>query len=275
VSTHPPRRGTAPAPPRGPVEPPLHRQIADDLRRRIATEELPIGCALPSEAQLCAQWSASRGTVRQALSALRAEGLIGGGRGRPAVVRGSQLPQPFQTLLSFSRWAHDLGREPGQRTMEIARRPARAQAADVLGIDEGDPVVELLRVRLLDGQPVMVERTTFVEPVGRLLFDADTDAGSIYAYLTERGVQLCTARHVIDAVPADAVDAELLQISPGDPLLRERRRATGPAGEPLEYSDDRYRPDLVTFTIENAQETRSGLARTPLSAESVLLGGPA
>lgn len=241
---------------------PLHRLLADDLRARILTGELAVDTALPSEAALCEQWSTSRGTVRQALSALRAEGLIGGGRGRPPVVRGRHLSQPFDTFLSFSTWAQQLGRRPGQRTLELARRPARQVVADALDLDEGAPVVEVLRLRLLDGCPTMLERTSFPEPIGRLLFDADPDAGSIHAQLRERGVDLSIARHVFDAVAADAVDAEQLDVPSAAPLLRERRRTSTAGGEPVEYSDDRYRPDLVTFTVENAQETMPSMLRT-------------
>jgi len=251
----------------------MHRRIADDLRGRIASGEMAVGSPLPSEAELCRRWGASRGTVRQALSALRSDGLIGGGRGRPPVVRGRQLPQPFDTLLSFSRWAENLGRLPGQRTLEIARRPAGRVAADALGLDEGEPVVELLRLRLLDGLPSMIERTTFAEPVGRLLFDMDLDQGSIYGYLTGRGVELVRASHVFDAVAADDTDARLLEIPAGTPLLRERRRATGPGGTPYEFSDDRYRPDLVAFTVENALEARPSLVWTPVAAAATTVGG--
>ncbi|GII88542.1 GntR family transcriptional regulator [Sphaerisporangium siamense] len=244
------------------MDDPLHQRIADDLRRRIAAGLLAPGDPLPSESRLCAQWSASRGPVRQALAALRAEGLIGGGRGRPPVVRGGPVPQPFETLLSFTRWAESLGRVPGQRLLEIARRPARAEVADALEIDEGEPVVELLRLRLLDGRPAMIERTAFAEPVGRLLFDFDPGSGSVYAYLAARGVALAVARHVFDAVAADPLDSSLLGVPEGAPLLRELRRASGESGEPCEYSDDRYRPDLVTFTIENAQRAHPSFSRS-------------
>ncbi|WP_062432876.1 GntR family transcriptional regulator [Herbidospora daliensis] len=244
------------------MDEPLHRRIAADLRRRIADHELPVGSALPSESHLCEQWGASRAPVRQALAALRAEGLIGGGQGKPPVVRSTAVSQPFETFLSFSRWALDHGRVPGQRTLEITRRPASPEAAEALSLPDGDPVVDLLRLRLLDGIPVMLERTTFVWPVGRLLLDHDCDEGSIFAFLAARGVDLTHARHVIDAVAADPVDADLLGLPPGAPLLRERRHTTSAAGEPVEYSDDRYRPDAVSFTIENSQRARPALLRT-------------
>ncbi|GII03846.1 GntR family transcriptional regulator [Planobispora takensis] len=251
----------------------LHERVASDLRRRISSGELPLGSAVPSESQLCEQWGASRGPIRQALATLRAEGLIGGGRGKPPVVRSRTMPQPFETFLSFSRWAAMTGRTPGQRTLEIARRPASPEACDALGLEEGEPVVQLLRLRLLDGVPAMVERTTFTWPVGRLLFDFDCDSGSVFAYLSERGVDLSTARHVIDAIVADETDAELLTVRAGAPLLRERRRTASADGEPVEYSDDRYRPDIVSFTIDNSQQAHPALLRSP--APSGLPAAPA
>ena len=240
---------------------PLHQRIAAELRRRIATGELRNGDPVPSEHQLCSSYGVSRGTVRQALASLRAEGAIGGGRGKPPVARPPMLTQDFAELISFSSWATALGRTPGQRTLELARRPASAQAVDGLGLADGEPVVELLRVRLLDGEPVMVERTSFVESVGRRLFDFDLDGGSIYRHLRSGGVDLARARQTIDAVAASEQDAELLEVAVGTPLLRVRRSTTDAAGEPLEWSDDRYRGDAMSFTLESTAPGAAGVAR--------------
>ena len=258
-----------------PMDRALHQRIGDELRRRIFDGELVVGDAVPSEAQLAAEFGASRGTVRQALAGLRGEGLIGGGRGRPPVVRSAVASQPFGTLLSFTSWARQLGRVPGQRTIELARRGAGEVAADALDLAPGDPVVEVLRLRLLDGRPAMLERATFVEDVGRLLFELDPDAGSIYAHLTEQGVDLAGARHTFDAVAAGATDAELLGIAAGAPLLRERRRAVSSSGQPLEYGDDRYRPDVVTFTVENARDAAPAVLQGWRSSAVVPAGGAA
>lgn len=217
---------------------------------------------MPSESELCREFSASRGPVRQALTALRAEGLIGGGQGRRAVVLDAVASQPFATLLSFSRWAAMIGRTPGQRTQEIGvRRPEPAVAA-ALHLDPDADVVALVRLRLLDGEPAMVERTTFVESIGRGLLDVDLDAVSIYAHLAAAGADLHTARHTLDAVAADARDAALLGVAEGSPLLRERRLATSSTGEPLEWSDDRYRPDIATVTITNTRRSQVAMVRS-------------
>lgn len=239
----------------------LHEVIADSLREQIRLGDLTVGVPLPSESQLCEQWNSSRGPVRQALATLRSEGLIVGGRGKPPVVCTSSIGQPFDTLLSYSAWAHSLGRRPGQRTLELALRRADEHAASVLQVDEGVPVVQMLRLRYLDGEPAMLERASFVEQVGRRLFDFDCDSGSLWAYLLSQGVEFVTASHVIDAVAADAVDAEHLATGEGAPLLRQQRTTHGTDGDVIEYHDDRYLPAIVSFTLQNTLDARCALTR--------------
>ncbi|MYQ56170.1 UTRA domain-containing protein [Streptomyces sp. SID4926] len=235
----------------------MHRSIAAELRQRIRTGAMKVGESLPSEARLCEEFTASRGPVRQALAALRDEGLISGGQGKRAVVLDVVAAQPFETFMSFTRRAEVTGHAPGQRLQEIALRRPGPEVAAALQIDPEDLAVQLVRLRLLDGRPAMLERMTYIEAVGRPLIDADLDAGSIYALLSERGVDLHSARHTFDAVPADALDARLLDVPEGQPLLRERRLTTDAQGVPLGWSDDRYRADVATVTVTNTRSART------------------
>ncbi|WP_019547412.1 GntR family transcriptional regulator [Streptomyces sulphureus] len=242
-------------------EGPLHRRLRTEFLRRIESGEWPEGQPVPSEAQLCREFGTSRGPVRQALALLRRDGNLVGGRGKPPIARKTTPSQPFASLISFTQWARSIDREPGQLTVEVARRRATAEAADRLQIEEGDPVVELVRLRLLDGVPAMVERATFRFEVGRHLFEFDPDTGSIYEALCAFGVDLHHARHTIDAVAAGDDDAELLGVASGDPLLRVRRQTFSAEGEPLESADDRYLPAMATFTVENTAEGRTVVGR--------------
>ncbi|MER7769256.1 GntR family transcriptional regulator [Kitasatospora sp. NPDC096140] len=240
---------------------PLHQRLGAEFQRRIESGQWPEGLPVPSESQLCAEFGTSRGPVRQALAMLRHEGSLVGGRGKPPVARRTAPSQPFGTFLSFTQWARTIGREPGQTTVEVARRRATPEAAARLGLAEGAPVVELVRLRLLDDVPAMLERSTFVHEVGRILFDFDPDSGSVYDELLRREVDLHRARHTIDAVAAEPQDAELLRVAVGAPLLRVRRLTTSSRGVPLEDADDRYLPAMATFTIENTIEGRTVIGR--------------
>jgi GntR family transcriptional regulator len=230
---------------------PRHAAIAAALREQIRSGELSPGEPLPSEARLTNRYAVSRGTVRQALAALRAEGLIAGGRGREPVVRRAGLTQSFDQLVSFSMWARQLGRTPSARTLELAKRPCDAEAGAQLGIEPGSATFSYTRLRMLDGDPVLVERTMFVERVGRQLLDCDLDGGSVYEQLGERGIEFAEALQTISAITAGAEDAALLGVARRSPLLEVRRRAVGPDGTPLEWSRDRYRGDAFEITIHS------------------------
>jgi GntR family transcriptional regulator len=230
---------------------PLHQQIADELRQQIVAGCFRPGDALPSESALMRQFGVSRGTIRQARAALRADGTISGSQGRRLSVRGTPLTQPLGELFSFTSWVRSLGKEPGARVISFRRERATEEAALALDIAAGDAVWRLERVRSADGDPLLIERTIFPEPIGSLLAGVDLDTRSVYEQLAARGVTVSAARHLIDAISATPADAALLEIGPGSALLRIVRQASSADGRPVEWSDDRYRGDGVIFAIEN------------------------
>ena len=65
---------------------PLYRQIAEELRRRIDSDELRQGDQLPTEDELMAQYQASRNTVRGAIRQLTTRGLVNTQHGRGTFV---------------------------------------------------------------------------------------------------------------------------------------------------------------------------------------------
>jgi GntR family transcriptional regulator len=230
---------------------PRHLAIAETLRDEIRSGDLPPGTPLPSEARLTARFGVSRGTVRQALASLRSEGLIAGGRGRVPTVRRAGQTQNFEEFMSFTSWARQIGRKPSARTLELTRHPCDADVAQLLEIEPATPVFSYVRLRLLDGDPVLVERATMREQIGRVLLDIDMDGGSVYEQLEARGVAMEEAQHTIAAMAASATDAALLEIPRRSPMLEVRRRVLGPDGIPFEWSRDRYRADAFEITIHN------------------------
>jgi GntR family transcriptional regulator len=239
----------------------LYRKVADDIKAAIGAGAYPPGALLPSESELAERYSVSRGTVRQAFAALRADGVIASRRGARRVVIGGPRVQSFGELLSFSRWARAIGEVPTGRVVSLERRPATAAEASRLGLPEGGPVYSLVRVRLLSGRPVMLERAVYPEQVGILVAGLDLAVDSITQRLEELGIVFTDAEHVIDAVPASAEDARGLGVRPGVPLLRERRFTTDRSGLPVEWSDDRYLATEAAFSVRNSVSVNA-LSRT-------------
>jgi GntR family transcriptional regulator/MocR family aminotransferase len=94
---------------------PLHQQISEGIKRRIASGVLPVGARLPSSRDLASQLGASRATVELAYGNLAAEGFVArrssaGTRVLPvlteALVPAAQAPAP--------QLMPGLASEPGQ-----------------------------------------------------------------------------------------------------------------------------------------------------------------
>jgi GntR family transcriptional regulator len=122
-----------------------YRKVAEDIKAAIASGGYAAGTRLPSEHELAERYSVSRGTIRQAFAALRADGIIASRRGARRVVVGGPRVQSIGELLSFSRWARAMGEVPGGRVVAMQRRPAKPTEAERLAIPADAQVYHLTR----------------------------------------------------------------------------------------------------------------------------------
>jgi GntR family transcriptional regulator len=249
-----------------------YQQIAAELRLAVDRGEYPVGSALPSEGELVARYKVARGTVRQAIALLEQDGVVATRQGARRTVLGSVPTQSFSEMQSFSMWAVSQGHVPTAMVLHKAQRKAATADAERLSVPVGEQVLDLQRLRYLDGAPVMVERTLYAGLVADHVLAMELTQGSITERLTELGFVYAHADHRIDAVTAGVAEAELLGVRRGSPLLRQRRVTTSPTGVTLEWSDDRYRADAVTINVRNSMSANN-LARLsgrgPVSARSV------
>jgi GntR family transcriptional regulator len=109
---------------------PVHHQIADAIRARIASGELAPGDSIPTIDELAQQWQCSTGVARSALAVLRGEGLITAGRGKPAEVR--RPPRRIRLPYSF-----------GQQQKDVVLRPeSERAAAGAIEVTAGIPIAD-------------------------------------------------------------------------------------------------------------------------------------
>jgi GntR family transcriptional regulator len=227
-----------------------YERIAAELRADILSGTHPVGSQLPSESELAARFGAARGTVRQAVSVLAAEGLVGSRQGARRIVLGHARSQSFAELHSFAQWARANRYRIGGQVVGQRRRPAGRGEAARLGSPE---VLDVLRVRTLEGEPVLLERTVYADWVADAVEALPPDCESVTEALYDSiGLVFAYGEHLIDAVSAGAQDARLLGVRRGSPLLRQRRVTTTHEGRPVESSDDRYRAGSVAFSVRNS-----------------------
>lgn len=227
-----------------------YERIADELREDILAGVHPVGSQLPTEAELAARYLAARGTVRQAVAVLVAEGLVGSRQGARRIVLGKARSQSFAELHSFAQWARANGYRYGGQVITQGRRAASPVEAARLGTGE---VLDVLRLRTLEGEPVLLERTVYADWMAAAVEGLAPGCESVTEALYDSiGLVFAYGEHLIDAVSAGVRDARLLGVRRGSPLLRQRRITTTHEGRPVEWSDDRYRAGSVVFSIRNS-----------------------
>jgi GntR family transcriptional regulator len=242
---------------------PAYRQIADHLRAAILSGQFGAGAQLPSERALMDTYRAARGTVRQAIAALRAEGLIDIEQGRGAFVR-RRPPVQRKAYDRFARRHRDAGkaaytvemekegRRPEVEVLEIAPGPAPAQMARLLQVPEGSQVLIRRRRYLADGQPM--ELATSYLPwelvQGTKITETDTGPGGIYARLEEMGHQLKRFTEDVRARMPLPEEARALHLPPGVPVFALVRTAYDVEDTPVEVCDTVMAADRYVLSYE-------------------------
>lgn len=239
--------------------PQQHQEIADYLRDEIFAGRLPVGESLPSEAELCEQFSTSRGPVRQAVATLRSEGLISSGRGRRSIVLSSTRTETFEEVLSTSSWLVRMGKVPGQSLKWFGLHPAQPEIAKALQLGAGTSVVSLRRVRTANGVPVVTEDISFSPSISSLVLKIDPNSDSFHRTLMREGVNFNNVARSGSIETANDEDVENLGLALGDPVVVVEVRAFTHTGTPVEYAVRRYRTDDITFGMNSVRGHSSPL----------------
>ncbi|MCM3779814.1 GntR family transcriptional regulator [Microbacterium hydrocarbonoxydans] len=245
-----------------------YREIARDLTIRIADGDFDATGMLPAEAQLAASFGVSRGTVRNALVLMARQGAIAPRRGSGWLVRTTALSQRFSEVRSFAQWARSRGMEPGGQVVAQQRRSATPTELRTLRGHGGGPsgptqVLEVVRLRTLNGRTVMLERTAYPPWIAPLIEALPADEPSVVGALeAQHGVRMVHGEHSIDAIAAPSEDARLLEVRRSSPLLRVRRVSYAADGRAIETGDDRYLPDAMSFQVQASLQGTSLTRRT-------------
>jgi GntR family transcriptional regulator len=233
----------------GPV--PLHHQVYLDLRAALDAGEWRPGDLLPPERQLAARYGCSLITVRRALSELAHEGRLERTRGRGTTVLRPRIERDFAGTMSFSEEMQDRGLDPETRLVAARPESAGERVAAALGIEAGSPTLYVERLRVADGEPLLLEQVHL--PAERFpgLLASDLEHGSLYDLLTVRyGTRIVRAREALEPVLLRVREARLLAQRPRTPALLIEGIAFGSDGKPVEFARSFVRGDRTRYYVE-------------------------
>jgi DNA-binding GntR family transcriptional regulator len=223
---------------------PRYLQIADQLRRDIASSTYPLGDRLPSEANLSHQLGVNRQTLRRAIKILRQEGLLQLRRGQGFFVTKIPGPPENEERLQLDQTLQILDQQVQRETCQINAMVAEAYLARKLGIASGSTVIFWESLYRLNQQPVGLTRSYLPSQLLPGFMDYCVGCVPLASLLQEHyDYQLvCSYSRIAARLPRSS-EADSLQVSLNTPLLTTTVIHTNQQGQVVEYQKNYFRSD--------------------------------
>jgi GntR family transcriptional regulator, N-acetylglucosamine utilization regulator len=233
----------------GPI--PFYHQVYLDLRASIDGGQWPAGHRITPERELAMQYGVSVITVRRALDELAREQRVERTRGRGTYVLAPRIDRDLDEPLTFTEEMQRRGLDP--QTRLIAARPEVAGQSVAVGLQlkVGAPTIFIERLRLADGQPLLLEQVHL--PADRFpgVLATDLERQSLYGVMTSRyGVAIARTRETFQPVLLRKREASLLAMKKRQPALLVEGVAYSSDGQPVEFSRTYVRGDRTRYFVE-------------------------
>ncbi len=229
----------------------------DVVRRHILglIENTRPGTGLASERELAQQLGVSRPTVRAALDDLTRDGFLVRQRGRGTFTSPHKVTQELAAGMTAPPAEGDWT----SWVVTFSVDPALPPTAARLELDPGDPVLRVTRVRLVDDEPIAIERLELPASIVPGLQPSDMESGNFYQLLRSRfDVRVAEAVQSIEPSFTNPEQAELLDVPVYSPLLQIERTTRDTAGRVVEVTRSVYRGDRYRITSTLRFDDTSG-----------------
>jgi GntR family transcriptional regulator len=231
---------------------PRYRELADALRRDVLAGAFR-DSGFPTESELCKRFDVSRFTVREALRALTADGLISRKRGsgtviEPATARGGALHQPLSNVGEILQYARNT-----RTTFElIGDAPLPRGIAQQLDLVAGGRWTKFKGLRTAAGssEPIATTDAYVHESLRAHAEQIAPNEDTIFKQLERlAGIRIATVTQDIQAVRATTEVAAALGVPKGSPCLLILRCYRNAAGAILEISANHHPGDRFAYTM--------------------------
>lgn len=231
---------------------PLYYQLKTILVKEIESGNYRPGDSIPTEKELVEMYDVSRTTVRQAISELVQEGRLRRVKSKGTFVTQPKIKQNFiKKLESFNEQIRRMGCTPSTRVLEFGKIVVPDSYAVAMGLDFGDEVAYLRRLRFINQEPNVVVATYL--PLDRCGFVLKHNFAteSLYNVLALRpDTCICKVNRIAEAIAATTEDAQLLGVKVGQPIHSFVTTGYNANNQIVEYSLAHYRGDRNRFETE-------------------------
>jgi GntR family transcriptional regulator len=240
---------------------PYHYQLSELLRQEIESGNWKVGEQIPVEEDLCEYFSLSRTTVRKSLDALVNLGLLHREQGCGTFVAEPKMIEGLVNRpIGFFDDMTERGVKVDTQVLELHQIKPTPFIARELQLLPDATVIEMRRVRYILDLPMVVVNSYVPYELCPSLLEADLTHTGLYKFLREHGgYKTYRAKSYVEAVSADEMEAQMLWVEVGSPLLMIESTVYLADGRPIDYYKSRHRGDRMRLIMESEK-----LELTPL-----------
>jgi len=231
---------------------PMSSVVKDKLEQMVKDNKLSPGSKLPVETELANMLGVSRSSLREAFHILEEEGVIVRRHGIGTFIREGVCParNPLQVNFGVSEIIESTGLRAGTTELQIVRDKANSFISERLKIDKGSSIVILKRVRTAGEKPIVYSTDILSETALGGVNIPESFRGSLYKFL-ERKCGQKIDYGIAKTIPtlANAEICQKLEVSPKSVFLLISQIDYNIENQPIVYTEEYWRPDLIEFTI--------------------------
>lgn len=227
----------------------LYHQLETELIDLINKGELKENDKLPSERELCDQYNVSRTTARQAIGELERKEYVFKVHGKGTFVSPKVYKQQLLKFYSFTEEMKKLGKNPSSEILSFNLINADAKIAEKLKVEENSQVYEILRLRIADDIPMMLEFTYLPEYRFEGLKENMLQEKPMYDIFREvYNVSITKAKESFKPILISKNDSKILNVEDGTAAMRIER-VTFENNNIIEYTVSVSRGDKFEYTV--------------------------
>ena len=215
---------------------PLYYQIRENIREKINSNEYPPNSMIPSEAELCEHYGVSRVTVRRAILDLVQEGLLNRGKGKGTFVTENYGLTTMNGVQSFTQELLGLNMRPSARLLGCKVRVADRLLRSALELNEGEQVVTISRLRLVNNEPCMVEVMNFPYRLVPGIEKEDLNQSIYHLLKNNYQCEVVYAKDIMEPIIIGEYESKLLELTMPSAGMRTNRLGYDSNRNPIEYS---------------------------------------
>ncbi len=235
---------------------PKYLQIRKWLLGMINRGRIEVGSKIPTEEEIAKRFGVNRMTVRQALDELVLEKMIVRKRGEGSILISAKPRDYVYELDNITSFDDDMqvhGIEPIHEVLRVEAFEADKTISGKLELGDDNKVVQLLSVKRVGDEPVLIERSFLPYAEFSKLLEMNITGPFYHLLVEEFGVILHHSTQIFSAVNPPEEEMEIFGMTETVPCMLLESIAYDPDDIPIEVLHSYYRGDRYSFKATSGE----------------------